>query len=109
MNLRSLLVQTICFLLLAFRLSVAAPPILPQAQAIQTVRTILQKNAGSCKIKQVRSITAKKNGSVWRVTAQIVMAASGRPLTETAVWGVSEKNAATPMNQLTAEISKGCP
>lgn len=105
---RSFFLQTMCVLFLGLQLSVAAPAPLTQAQAIQTVRTILQKNTGGCKIKQVRSITARKNGAVWRVTAKIVMAASGKPLNETAVWGVSEKGA-TPMNQLTAEIGHGCP
>lgn len=41
---RSFLLQTICVLFFGLQLGVAAPPPLTQAQAIQTVRTILQKN-----------------------------------------------------------------
>jgi hypothetical protein len=43
------------------------------------------------------------------VTARIVMSASGRPLNETAVWTVRSNGEAVPANQLTAEISNGCP
>jgi hypothetical protein len=38
-----------------------------------------------------------------------VMSASGRPLNETAAWTVRADGEAVPSNQLTAEISNGCP
>lgn len=88
----------------------ATPPATTRAQAIATVRSIINRNAGRCQINRVRSISAANTRQGWRVTARLVMSASGRPLNETAVWTVKSSNGqAVPNNQLTAEISIGCP
>src|SRR5437660_1486041 len=48
-----------------------------RAQAIATVRAILQKNSSSCRIDRVQSIAAARSGAAWKVTARLVMSASG--------------------------------
>lgn len=80
-----------------------------RAQAIAVVRSIINQNARSCRISKTNRITAVTAGRNWRVTARIVMSASGRPVNETAIWTVRSDREAVPANQLTAEISKGCP
>ena len=81
-----------------------------RARAMATVRAILSRNAAACKINKVRSITAVRSRGGWRVTARLVMSMSGRPLDETAVWGVRASDGeAVAKDQLTAEISHGCP
>lgn len=80
-----------------------------QSQAIARVRTLLRNNTGGCRINKVNSVTAVSVRSGWRVTARLIMSASGRRLSETAVWIVSQRNGAVAQNQLTAEIAIGCP
>ena len=81
-----------------------------RAQAVAAVRSILDRNTRPCKIDKVKSVTAARTRAGWRVTASLVMSASGRPLNETAVWTVrSSDGEAVPAGQLTAEISHGCP
>lgn len=87
----------------------AAAAELTQAQAVARVRTILRNNTAGCKIKKVNSVSAVRISAGWRVTARIVMAASGSPISERAVWIVSQKNGAVEQDQLTAEIAIGCP
>lgn len=79
-----------------------------QAQAIARVRTILRNNTGGCRINKVNSVTAVRVRAGWLVTARLIMSASGRRLSETAVWIVSQRNGAVAQNQLTAEIAIGC-
>jgi hypothetical protein len=81
---------------------------LTKAQAIARVRSIISNNTRACSINRTNSITAVWTRSGWRVTANIVMSASGRRLTERAVWLVNQRNGATPQNQLTAELGNGC-
>jgi hypothetical protein len=81
-----------------------------RAEAIATVRSILEKNTAACKIDEVRSISAAHVRNGWRVTAKVVMSASDTLSNETAVWTVrSSGRKAVPNNQLTAELSQGCP
>jgi hypothetical protein len=77
-------------------------------RAIESVRAILRKNASGCKISKIVSITAKPIANGWRVTARVVMAASGSPLTETAVWNITQKYGTQPADQLTFEIGRNC-
>lgn len=86
-----------------------AAPATTRAQAIAIVRSIINRNATSCRINKINSVTAVSAGRNWRVTARIVMSASGRPVNETAVWTVRSDGEAVPANQLTSEISNGCP
>jgi hypothetical protein len=86
-----------------------AAPATTRKQAIAIVRSIINRNAKSCRISKTKSITAVAAGHNWRVTAKTVMSASGRPLNETAAWTVRADGEAVPSNQLTAEISNGCP
>ncbi|HKC64605.1 MAG TPA: hypothetical protein VKB86_13270 [Pyrinomonadaceae bacterium] len=79
-----------------------------EARAIETVRAILRRNAGGCKINRVLSVSAQRTAFGWKVTATVVMSASGSPLTETASWGVSDRNGAVAASQLSAEIEHGC-
>jgi hypothetical protein len=81
-----------------------------RAQANATVRSIINKNAGPCRINKIRSIAAVRSGAGWRVTARLVMSASGRRLNETATWTVTFDNRqAVAANQLAAELETGCP
>lgn len=82
---------------------------LTQAQAIARVRTILQNNAGGCRITKTQSVSAVRVKAGWRVTARIKMSTSGRSRAETAIWIVSAGDSASPQDQLTAEIANGCP
>lgn len=84
-------------------------PALTRAQAIAIVRSIINRNARPCRISKTKSVTAVAAGRNWRVTARIVMSASGTARNETAVWTVTSSGQATPANQLTAELSNGCP
>lgn len=87
-----------------------APPETSRAQAIATVRSILDRNTAACRIDKVESFTAARTRAGWRVTSRLVMSASGRPLDETAVWTVrSADGESVAANQLTAEIGQGCP
>lgn len=87
-----------------------APKRTSRAKAISTVRAMLKRNTAACKIDEVRSIAAARVRYGWRVTAKLVMSASGSPTNETAVWTVrSSDRKAVPNNQLTAELSQGCP
>lgn len=82
---------------------------LTQAKAIARARAILRSNMSACQINKIRSISAARVKAGWRVTAQITMSASGKRVSETAVWIVSERNGASAQNQLTSEIANGCP
>jgi hypothetical protein len=86
-----------------------AAPATTRPQAIAIVRSIINRNTRPCRINKTNSITGVAAGRNWRVTARIVMSASGRPLNETAIWTVRSNGEAVPANQLTAEISNGCP
>ncbi|MDQ3816874.1 MAG: hypothetical protein M3362_04165 [Acidobacteriota bacterium] len=79
-----------------------------EARAVETVRAILRRNAGGCKINRVLSVSAQRASFGWKVTATVVMSASGSPSTETAAWNVSERNGAVAASQLSAEIEHGC-
>ena len=103
-------VAAVSLLVVCFSMpSAVATPALTRAQVIAIVRSIINRNARPCRISKTNSITAAPSGRNWRVTARIVMSASGRPLNETAVWTVRPDGEAVPANQLTAEISNGCP
>ena len=82
---------------------------LTKAQAIARARSILRSNTSACSIRSIKSVTAVKVAAGWRVTAKIVMASSGSPMNETAVWTISQRNGAVAANQLTSEIANGCP
>jgi hypothetical protein len=86
-----------------------AAPATTRAQAIAIIRSIINRNTRSCRINKTKSITAVAAGRNWRVTARIVMSASGQPVDEIAVWTVRADGKATPANQLTAELANGCP
>jgi hypothetical protein len=78
-----------------------------QAQAIAIVKSILRANTRACKLKH-GSVTARRVKVGWQVTTRVTLPGSGRPFTETAIWTV-RNGAAVANNQLTAEISHGCP
>jgi len=82
---------------------------LTQSQAIARVKTILRDNADGCRITSTQRLSAIKVKAGWRVTARILMSASGTSTAETATWIVSAKNGASAQDQLTAEITNGCP
>lgn len=79
-----------------------------EAQAVARVRAILRRNAAACQISQILSVSARRTAHGWRVTARVVMAASGRPLTETLEWTTNERGEPTPASQLTFEVGQGC-
>ena len=81
---------------------------LTKQQAVARVQTILKNNSGGCRITRTRSITAVRVPAGWRVTANVVMAASGRPLNESPTWTVSRRNGAAPQSQLAAEVQRNC-
>lgn len=84
---------------------VAASPAITKKQAIAIVRGILQKNAKSCDITQIVSITATAPSlERWRVTATI----KDHGYRDVVVWTVVNKKA-VPNDPLAAEISVGCP
>ena len=94
----------------ALEQGVRSAPETTKAQAITRVRSILNHNAGACRIKKIQSVLAVRSRGGWRVTAKVVMTASGSPLSETTVWTVRlYDRKAVPNNQLTSEISAGCP
>lgn len=82
---------------------------LTQAQAIARVKAILRDNAEGCRITSTQSVSGVRAKAGWRVTARIKMSASGTSRAETAIWIVSARNGTSAQNQLTAEISNGCP
>ncbi|MFN2502018.1 MAG: hypothetical protein ABR530_08405 [Pyrinomonadaceae bacterium] len=98
----------LCAAVMLLFVSAASAAELTQAQAIARVRSILRNNTAACRINRVNAVTAARVRAGWRVTANIVMSASGRRLSEKATWIVSEKNGASPQDQLTAEIQNGC-
>jgi len=83
-------------------------PATTRAQAIAMVRSIINQNATPCRISKTSSISAVAAGSKWRVTAKVVMAASGNASTETLVWMVATGQA-VPASQIASEVSSGCP
>lgn len=91
-------------------IATARPPSadVTKAQAIARVRAILARNTRRCSINRVNSVTAARVAAGWRVTAMVLMSASGRRLTERTVWLVDRRNRVTPQNQLTAEVNAGC-
>lgn len=99
----------VVILLFGANLSTPARAELTQAQAISRVRSILNRNTGGCRINRIKSVTAARVKAGWRVTAKIVMSASGSPVSETAVWTVSQRNGAVSASQLSSEIENGCP
>jgi hypothetical protein len=76
-----------------------------RAQAITRVQTILNNNAGPCRITNSQIVSSDRVKAGWRVAARIRMAGS----LENAIWIVSPTGNAVPQNQLTAEIANGCP
>lgn len=107
--LRRIVCALVVNLILGIGIAHSARAELTQAQAIARARTILRNNTEGCRIDKIRSVSAVRVKAGWRVTARITMSASGRPLSETAVWVVSQRNGAVAQNQLTAEIANGCP
>lgn len=109
--LRQIVCTFVVVLLLGLNAVYSAKPgfDLTQAQAIARVRSILRNSKSGCRITATQSVSAARVRAGWRVTARIRMSASGRSVSETAVWIVSAKNGATAQNQLTAEIANGCP
>lgn len=100
----------IAFICLVFIVPATALPVeLTKTQAITRVKTILRNNTAGCRINKINSVTASRVDAGWRVTSRIVMSASGRRLTETAVWTVNAKRGAVAQDQLAAEIAIGCP
>ena len=83
-------------------------PATTRAQAITIVRSIINQNARPCRISRTNSITAVAAGSNWRVTAKVVMAASGAARTESLVWTVATGQA-EPASQIASEVTSGCP
>ena len=79
-----------------------------RAQAISMVRSILKSKAVSCRISKTLSVEASQAKTGWRVTAKVVMAASGTPRHETLVWIVASGQA-VPASQIASEVSSGCP
>lgn len=94
-------------LILGAEIAPSAQKELTQTQAITRVRTILQNNAGACRLK-TRSISAVKVRAGWRVTARVTMSAGGITRPEIVVWIISQRNGAVAQNQLTAEVQNGC-
>jgi len=88
--------------------SMAATPGTTRAQAISMVRSILKSHAVSCRISKTLSVEASQAKTGWRVTAKVVMAASGTPRHETLVWIVASGQA-VPASQIASEVSSGCP
>ena len=86
----------------------AATPGTMRAQAISMVRSILKSNAVSCRISKTLSVEASQAKTGWRVTAKVVMAASGTPSHETLVWIVASGQP-VPASQIASEVSSGCP
>lgn len=82
---------------------------LTQAQAIARVRSVIRAKTAACRITRTQSVRAVRVAAGWRVTARILMSASGISRSERAVWIVSSARGATPQDQLTAEIAMGCP
>lgn len=93
-------------IMLLFTTALATRPLTSRAQAIATVKSILQRNAGACRLSHgLINATRVKVG--WRVSTKLRLSGRGNA---TAVWTVREDNGeAVPGNQLTAEISNGCP
>jgi hypothetical protein len=79
-----------------------------RAHAIAIVKSILRANAKACRLRH-GAISAKRVMAGWRVTARVTLSHSGKPFTATAIWTVRGDGKAVPSNQLTAEISNGCP
>ncbi|MFN2502023.1 MAG: hypothetical protein ABR530_08430 [Pyrinomonadaceae bacterium] len=102
------IICVLCAAFLSLSVSAASAAELTQAQAISRVRSILRNNTAGCRINKVNAVTAARVRAGWRVTANIIMSASGRRLSEKAIWIVSERNGASPQDQLTAEIQNGC-
>ena len=88
--------------------SKTAAPGTTRAQAISMVRSILKSNAVSCRISKTLSVEASQAKTGWRVTAKVVMTASGTPRNETLVWIVASGQA-VPASQIASEVSSGCP
>jgi hypothetical protein len=86
----------------------AAAPATTRAQAISMVRSILKSNNASCRISKTLSVEASQIKTGWRVTARVVMAASGTSHNETLVWTVASGQA-VPASQIASEVSNGCP
>lgn len=107
--LRQIFCLSVLILVLGIGVAHSAQAELTQTQAIARVKTILNNNTNACQINKKGSISAVRVKAGWRVTAQITMSGSGTPTPATAVWIVSAKNGASPLNQLTAEIANGCP
>ena len=82
---------------------------LTEWQAIARVKSVLRKSASSCRITKTQNISAIRVKSGWRVTARINMSVSGLSRREAAIWIVSSAKSISPQNQLTADITIGCP
>jgi eukaryotic-like serine/threonine-protein kinase len=81
--------------------------LIARAQAIAIVNSILRAKAGACKVKHGR-INATRGKAGWRVATSVTLSGSSKPFTSAAVWTVRD-GVAVPGNQLTAEITEGCP
>lgn len=85
----------------------AATPATTRAQAISLVRSIIKSNTAACRINKTLRVEAVQVKTGWRVTAKVVMAASGTPQNETLTWTVVSGQA-TPASQITSEVVNGC-
>ncbi len=108
-----LLRRVVCALVISLILGVgtgySTQTELTQAQAVARVRSILRNNTTGCQINKINGVSAGRVKAGWRVTAKIVMSASGSQRSETAVWIVSQRNGAAAQSQLASEIENGCP
>jgi len=104
----TLAIALLLFVASSILVRASAAPATTRAQAIAIVRSIINQNATPCHINKTNSITAVAAGRNWRVTAKVVMAASGTARTETLVWTVATGQA-VPASQIASEVSSGCP
>ncbi|HEY3027300.1 MAG TPA: hypothetical protein VGJ55_14210 [Pyrinomonadaceae bacterium] len=103
------LVAFFVFTTLMFTTGLAARPKTTRAEAVSIVRSILQRNANACRFSH-GPITVARVKAGWRISTKLTLNGRGKPYAATAVWTVGENGGdAVPANQLTSEISNGCP
>ena len=87
----------------------AASPKTTRATAMAIVTSILKRNAVACRFSHGPIVVARVKAG-WRVSTKLTLTGRDKPSTATAVWTVREDNGeAVAANQLTSEISNGCP
>src|SRR5438105_12173180 len=87
--------------------SAFAAATMTRTQAIAIVRSVINRNTTGCRISKTTSITAIQVKTGWRVTAKVVMSASGTSRNETLVWIVASGDP-VPASQLASEVENGC-